>query len=55
MFAFLGRESINPNVSVVVSVRNVEKHIGACISSILNQSFTDFEIVVVDDTSSDKL
>jgi glycosyltransferase involved in cell wall biosynthesis len=53
MFAVLGRESINPSVSVLVIVRNAEKYIGACISSILNQSFNDFEVIVVDDSSSD--
>lgn len=35
-------------------VRNVEKYIGNCIRSILDQTFTDFEIVVIDDLSNDK-
>lgn len=34
-------------------VRNVEKYIGNCIRSILDQTFTDFEIVVIDDLSND--
>ena len=35
-------------------VRNVEKQISKCIESILNQTFTDFEIVLIDDNSFDK-
>jgi glycosyltransferase involved in cell wall biosynthesis len=35
-------------------VRNIEKYIGSCIKSVLDQTFTDFEIVVVDDNSNDK-
>ena len=41
-------------VSVVMCVRNVEKYINGCIRSILNQSFSDFEIVIIDDKSDDR-
>jgi glycosyltransferase involved in cell wall biosynthesis len=41
-------------VSVLMCVRNVEKYIGDCIRSILDQTFTDFELVVIDDLSNDK-
>ena len=41
------------SVSVVVCVRNVEKYISECIRSILDQTFSDFEIVIIDDMSSD--
>jgi len=34
-------------------VRNVEKYISNCIKSILNQTFNDFEIVIIDDMSDD--
>ena len=44
---------MNPDVSVVMCARNAEKYIGSCISSILNQTFQNFEIVLVDDMSSD--
>jgi len=44
---------MKPDVSVLMSVRNVEKSIGNCIRSILDQTFNDFEIVVIDDLSND--
>ena len=42
-----------PLISVIVPVYNTEKYISRCINSITNQSFTDFEIICVDDCSSD--
>lgn len=42
-----------PKISVIVPVYNVENYLRACIDSILNQSFTDFEIILVDDGSPD--
>ena len=41
-------------VSVLMCVRNVENYIRSCIQSILNQSFDNFELVIVDDMSTDK-
>ena len=41
-------------VSVLMCVRNVEKYIGNCIKSILEQGFTDFEVIIVDDLSNDR-
>ena len=43
----------NPKVSVVVAVYNAEKYFRQCIDSILSQTFTDFELVLVDDRSPD--
>lgn len=41
-------------ISVIIPVYNVEKYIGNCISSILNQNVNDFlEIILIDDGSSD--
>ena len=40
-------------VSVVICVRNVEKHIINCLQSILSQSYKNFEIVIIDDASTD--
>lgn len=42
-----------PKISVIVPVYKVEKYIYRCINSILNQVFTDFELVLVDDGSPD--
>ncbi|NLN79548.1 MAG: glycosyltransferase, partial [Armatimonadetes bacterium] len=40
-----------PKVSVIIPVHNAESTVKAAISSILRQSFADFEVVVVDDGS----
>ena len=42
-----------PAISVIIPMWNVEKYIGECLDSILNQTFQDFEIIVVDDCSTD--
>lgn len=42
-----------PKVSVIVPVYNVEKYLCRCIDSILAQTFTDFELLLVDDGSPD--
>jgi glycosyltransferase involved in cell wall biosynthesis len=40
--------------SIIVPVYKVEKYLSHCLESILNQSFTDFELILVDDGSTDK-
>lgn len=40
-------------ISIIVPVYQVEKYIGQCIDSILAQTFTDFELILVDDGSTD--
>lgn len=42
-----------PIVSVVVPVYKVEKYLNRCVDSILNQTFKDFELILVDDGSPD--
>jgi len=42
-----------PLVSVVMSVYNSEKHLKEAVNSILNQSFTNFEFIIINDGSND--
>ena len=44
---------IEPLVSVIIPVYNAEKYIDECIESILNQTYSNIEVVVCDDCSSD--
>lgn len=46
-------ESHVPKVSVIVPVYKVEKYLPECIESVLAQTFTDFELILVDDGSPD--
>ena len=43
-----------PKISVIVPVYNVENYIEKCIESILSQTYTDFELLLINDGSSDK-
>ena len=43
----------NPKVSIIVPVYNVEKYIEKCINSLKNQTLSDIEIILVDDSSTD--
>ncbi len=43
-----------PKISVIVPVYGVEKYIKKCIDSIINQTFKDFELIVVNDGTLDK-
>lgn len=40
-------------VSVIIPMHNSAKHINQCIDSVLNQSYSNFEIIVIDDASKD--
>lgn len=42
-----------PKISVIVPVYNAEKYLHRCIDSILAQTFTDFELLLIDDGSKD--
>lgn len=45
---------MNPEISIVVPVYNVEDFIHDCIQSILDQTFKNFELILVNDGSTDK-
>ena len=42
-----------PKISIIIPVYNVEKYLKKCIESILNQTFTNYEIILIDDGSTD--
>lgn len=42
-----------PLLSIIIPVYQAKKYLGKCIDSILNQSFLDFELILVDDGSND--
>jgi glycosyltransferase involved in cell wall biosynthesis len=48
------KNSNSPLISVILPVYNVEKYVKEAIDSILNQTISDFEIIVIDDCSSDR-
>lgn len=41
-------------ISVIVPIYNVEKYLHKCVDSLLNQTFSDYEIILVDDGATDK-
>ena len=42
-----------PAISIIIPVYNAQKHIAKCIDSILEQDFTDFELLLLNDGSKD--
>ena len=43
-----------PEISIIVRSKNEEKWITACLESIFSQTFKDFEVILVDNTSLDR-
>ena len=44
---------MNPKISIIVPVYNREKYLHRCINSILEQTFEDFELILINDGSTD--
>ena len=42
-----------PKFSVIIPVYNTEKYLKKCLDSVFNQSFSDYEVIVVNDGSTD--
>ena len=45
---------MKPKISVILPVFNGEKYLGEAVSSILGQKFSDFELLIFDDGSTDR-
>ena len=43
----------SPKISIIIPVYNVERYLRQCIDSILAQTFTDYELLLIDDGSPD--
>jgi len=51
---FISGHNRCPKVSVILPARNEEKYIAKCLDSLINQSYPNFEIVVINDSSCDR-
>lgn len=45
--------STNPTISIIIPVYNTEKYLRRCLDSIMEQTYKDFECILVDDGSTD--
>ena len=45
---------MEPFISIVMPVYNVEKYVGCAVESVLNQSFQNYELILIDDCSTDR-
>ena len=45
---------MTPKVSVIIPMFNCEKYVGLAIETVLAQTFRDFELILIDDASTDR-
>ena len=45
---------LNPLISIITPVYNVEQYLDACLQSILKQTYSTLEIILINDESTDK-
>jgi chlorobactene glucosyltransferase len=50
---FEGKKHDNPKVSIILPARNEEEFIEKCLDSLIEQDYTNYEIIVIDDSSDD--
>ena len=50
----VNKPNSSPLISVIVTIYNNERYLESCLDSLLTQTFQDFEIVVIDDGSTDQ-
>ena len=43
----------NPLISVIIPIYNVERHLEKCLNSIVNQTYKNLEIILINDGSTD--
>ena len=48
-----GGIAMTPTVTIIIPVYNAEASIHRCVDSVLSQEYTDFELLLVDDGSTD--
>lgn len=48
-----GTDRLSPSLSVIIPVYNVEQYLARCLDSVLRQKHTDFEVILIDDASTD--
>lgn len=46
-------DNLSPTISIIIPVFNAEKYLSQCIESVINQTYRDFELLLIDDGSND--